>query len=288
MKSGLYFNELKELIKIYSSKEISTSEIINLELENEFALIWNISGNIKISFNNKDYEIKKNSISLISDIVKVEVNYSSDIEILIINKNFLYRNKLQKIISFYNILFYSSTFITSFQLSANKIEDKHFENTWDVLSYFVNKDGKSSELIVQNLLDYIFLLCVTKINSIDHNKLNSEFAVEVLRKFHILLEENFKEITEVKSYANLLSITPKTLYNISKRNNCAPPSQKIKNRRLILIKQLLETTEKSLKEIAEELNFCDIHSLSRFFKEETKISPSSYRKLIQKGKKDKF
>lgn len=288
MDNDLFSNKFKNSIRFFSVSELYTSEITSLNLKNEFAIVCNNSTSIKINFNNKDYEIIKNSITLISDIVQVDIDSIYDTKILIINKDFLYANKLEKIISYYNILFYSKTYLTSFQMSESKIEDKHFKNSWDLLDFFVNKNTEKCELLIQNLLDYIFFLCLTKVNNIDHTKLNDEFNVEVLRKFHILLEENFKEVTDVKSYANLLCITPKTLYNISKRNNVVSPSQKIKSRRLILIIQLLETTEKSLKEIAEELNFCDIHSLSRFFKEKTNISPSAYRKMIQKDKKDKF
>lgn len=288
MSNDLYKNEFKTAIKIYSTKATNLSKLITLDLKDEFVIIWNATAPLKIKINNKDFELNKDSISLINDIAKVQLEPATEIKILKIKKDFLYLGKPKKNISYYSKLFYSNTYLTSFQLCKNKVEDKHFKNTWDLLVLFYKSNENCNELIVQNLLDYILLLSTNKGESDLNNDLNNVFAIETLRKFHILIEENFKQITDVKSYANLLNITPKTLYNISKRNNIAPPSQKIKSRRLILIKQLLETTEKSLKEIAEELNFCDIHSLSRFFKIETKISPSAYRKLAQKGKNDKF
>lgn len=287
MSNDKYNNDIKT-INAYSIKPSEQSKFVNLKLNDEFAILWNASANFKTKINDKKFEISKDSITLLNDIVDVELEVLSEIKVLKIHKDLLFIDKPQKQISHYSMLFYSSTYLTTFQLSSNKVEDMHFKKTWDLLIYFTKNNLVNYELIVNNLFDYILLLSTNKAIVQKEWNFNNEFGIETLRRFHILVEENFKQITDVKSYANLLNVTPKTLYNISIRNNISPPSQKIKNRRLILIKQLLETTEKSLKEIAEELNFCDIHSLSRFFKTETKVSPSSYRKLTQKGKINKF
>lgn len=287
MSNDKYNNDIKT-INAYSIKPSEQSKFVNLKLNDEFAILWNASANFKTKINDKKFEISKDSITLLNDIVDVELEVLSEIKVLKIHKDLLFIDKPQKQISHYSMLFYSSTYLTTFQLSSNKVEDMHFKKTWDLLIYFTKNNIVNYELIVNNLFDYILLLSTNKAIVQKEWNFNNEFGIETLRRFHILVEENFKQITDVKSYANLLNVTPKTLYNISIRNNISPPSQKIKNRRLILIKQLLETTEKSLKEIAEELNFCDIHSLSRFFKTETKVSPSSYRKLTQKGKINKF
>lgn len=288
MSNKFYHNDVENTIKIYSTRELGLKEKINLNLKEEFAIIWNTNAPLKIKINNKDFELEEDSISLVNDLTKIKLEPISEIRILKIKKDFLYLGKPKKNISYYSMLFYSNTYLTTYQLSKDKIEDKHFKRTWELLVYFTKNIENSNNIIILNLLDYILLSSFNKIEDEYNGNFKNEFEIETLRKFHILVEQNFKQITDVKSYANLLNVTPKTLYNISKRNNIAPPSQKIKRRRLILIKQLLETTEKSLKEIAEDLSFSDIHSLSRFFKIETKISPSAYRKLVQKGKIDKF
>ena len=57
-----------------------------------------------------------------------------------------------------------------------------------------------------------------------------------------------------------------------------------RQKRLGYAKQLLETTDFSVQDIGEMLNFSDVYSFSRFFKENTGCSPSAYRKEKRREK----
>lgn len=58
------------------------------------------------------------------------------------------------------------------------------------------------------------------------------------------------------------------------------PSQLINERVILEAKKLLHLTYKSIKEIAQELNFEDEFYFSRYFKKNVGVSPSSYRKNV--------
>lgn len=55
-----------------------------------------------------------------------------------------------------------------------------------------------------------------------------------------------------------------------------------RNKRLLYIKNALKTTNLSVTDLSEKLNFTDIYSFSRFFKTHTGYSPTEYRKKEEK------
>jgi AraC-like DNA-binding protein len=100
----------------------------------------------------------------------------------------------------------------------------------------------------------------------------------IFTKFIKLLEGNFKQERRVGWYAEQLNITPKylseTIKNVSRRT----PNEWIDNYVTIEMRIQLRNSTKSIKEIAEEMNFANQSFLGKYFKEHVGISPSEYRK----------
>ena len=83
---------------------------------------------------------------------------------------------------------------------------------------------------------------------------------------------------EVSFYANELCISTKYLTSIC-RNETKDSAKKIIDDFMILeIKVLLQSTELTVQEIADKLNFPDQSYLGRYFKRHEGISPMEYRK----------
>ena len=100
----------------------------------------------------------------------------------------------------------------------------------------------------------------------------------IFTKFIKLLEGNFKQERRVGWYAEQLNITPKylseTIKNVSRRT----PNEWIDNYVTTEMRIQLRNSTKSIKEIAEEMNFANQSFLGKYFKEHVGISPSEYRK----------
>ena len=90
--------------------------------------------------------------------------------------------------------------------------------------------------------------------------------MDVVRKFALLLEGNFRQEHEVKFYAAALNKSPKTLSNVFALLKQPAPSVLIRNRIILEAKRYLHYTEKSAKEISYELVFESPAHFSRFFK----------------------
>ena len=110
-----------------------------------------------------------------------------------------------------------------------------------------------------------------------------EKAFDIVRRFYILVDQNFREKKQVQDYANLLFRSPKTLSNLFSSCGVPSPLRIIHERVEAEAKRLLLYTPKSAKEISELLGFEDLSTFSRFFKKMTGESVSDFRKSNTTG-----
>jgi AraC family transcriptional regulator, transcriptional activator of pobA len=94
----------------------------------------------------------------------------------------------------------------------------------------------------------------------------SEDKLDLVRKFNLLLEANFRTQHEVQFYAQALNRSPKTLTNLFGLYNYPSPSRLIQRRIILEAKRYLYYTDKSAKEVAADLGFTSAAHFSRFFK----------------------
>ena len=100
----------------------------------------------------------------------------------------------------------------------------------------------------------------------------------IFANFIRLLEQHFRQERRVSWYAEQLCITPKYLSEIVKQVSKRTPNEWIDNYVILEIRVLLKNSTKSIKEIAEELQFPNQSFLGKYFKEHIGVSPSLYRK----------
>lgn len=101
--------------------------------------------------------------------------------------------------------------------------------------------------------------------------------MEIIRKFSLLLEINFRTRHEVQFYARSMNKSPKTLANLFGLCNYPSPSELIRQRILLEAKRYLYFSDKSAKEVAEDLGFTSSAHFSRFFKAGTGRNFSEYK-----------
>ena len=109
-----------------------------------------------------------------------------------------------------------------------------------------------------------------------------EKAFDIVRKFHVLVDNNYKEKKRVQDYADMLFRSPKTLSNLFASYELPSPLRIIHERISAEAKRLLLYTDKSAKEISEILGFEDLATFSRFFKKMEGKSISEYRKETER------
>ena len=79
-------------------------------------------------------------------------------------------------------------------------------------------------------------------------------------------------------YAQQLSISPKYLSLVVKRISGRTALEWIENYVTMELRVVLKNSTKSIKEIAEDMNFPNQSFLGKYFKEHVGMTPSKYRK----------
>lgn len=125
------------------------------------------------------------------------------------------------------------------------------------------------------LKNHLFLLCVLCMRNTPSNSVKQIENQDVYQKFRRLLRNNFREIKKVKDYAEKLHVSEKKLNEIVNAKTGQSCSQIIYNQIILEAKRLLRTNI-STKETAYALNFDDPAHFSKFFKNQTGISPSKF------------
>ena len=112
----------------------------------------------------------------------------------------------------------------------------------------------------------------------NENESTRKRADALFAKFISLLEENFRTERRVSWYAEQMDITPKYLSEMVKQVSKRTPNDWIDSYVLLEIRVMLKNTTKTMKEIADAINFPNQSFFGKFFKEHMGMSPTEYRK----------
>ena len=156
------------------------------------------------------------------------------------------------------------TFKEYFQVIKQKIGDKE--------NYF-HKD------LIRTLLLAMFYDVGNIIYRVKENDKPQSRAETIFTNFIKMVEANYRHERRVGWYAQQLCITPKYLSETVKAASKRTPNEWIDNYVTMELRVILKNSSKSIKEIAEEMNFPNQSFLGKYFKEHVGLSPSKYRKL---------
>ncbi|MCM1033638.1 MAG: helix-turn-helix domain-containing protein [Odoribacter sp.] len=104
----------------------------------------------------------------------------------------------------------------------------------------------------------------------------------IVNDFLGLLNRYYTHHHNVAFYAEKLNITPNYLNIITKRNIGSTAKEQINLQLCLVTKMLLDTTDLTIKEIAEKLHYDDPSYLCRIFRKQTGLSPIKYRNKQRK------
>jgi AraC family transcriptional regulator, transcriptional activator of pobA len=102
-------------------------------------------------------------------------------------------------------------------------------------------------------------------------------AVQLARKFRILVRREFKTLKSPSAYAGLLNISPGYLTEVIRKVTGKSAQHLIHQEVLIEAKRLLSFTQLSVKEIAYELGYGDHTYFSRLFSKVEGCPPTEFR-----------
>ncbi len=101
-----------------------------------------------------------------------------------------------------------------------------------------------------------------------------------IREYEDLIETQFLTVRQIKTYADLMNLTPNHLNHICKKVLGKTASQLLHERIIIEGQRLLTHTTHSIQEIAFQLGFDDPSYFGRFFKKHAGQTPVDFRQSL--------
>lgn len=166
-------------------------------------------------------------------------------------------------------------------INLSPAESEVIQSCFKSIIYEYEGSSREKNFVLCNLLSILLLrirdIYRTHVKELRKNISRSE---QLANRFKQLVEKHFIEIRTVKVYAALLYISPNHLSDIVTSTFGRPPLQIIHDILLLEAKVQLNSTSKSISEIAHYLKFKDSPHFSHFIKKNTGHSPQLLRKNL--------
>jgi len=233
-------------------------------------------GKALVSVNFKNYLLKPNEILILSeDSITVFLRVSEEFNMFYCLMDKAFASEVA-----YNLPSRLFSFLWESPLCVPKEAELPLLVMWlGLLQHITQGSGGLQYVMLRNHLQNFFLNVAERIppeNSLPHHKYSRK---EILCwKFWDMVGKYCKKYRDVAYYAKELCITPFYLAQITKQLFNDSPKDLINRQVILEIKALLNSTDISIKEIAEKLNFEDPSYMNRYFKRQTGMSLSEYRK----------
>ena len=175
----------------------------------------------------------------------------------------------------------SSLFLFARSHPVMRLEPKEIETFKEYFQVIQEKIGDKDNHFRKDLVRTLLLAMFYDLGNIiyrvqQHDKPRTR-AEAIFTDFIRMVEANCRRERRVAWYAQQLDITPKYLSETVKNVSRRTPNEWIDNYIMMEMRVMLKNTTKSIKEIAEELNFPNQSFLGKFFKDHMGVSPSDYR-----------
>lgn len=159
----------------------------------------------------------------------------------------------------------------------NDEELQTMKNYYSMLQQTVRmKDNPHRTEIVKHLIQAFFYSSSYQFHKIPDIKKQTKQEM-LVEKFLNLAQSNYKKYRTLDFYADELCLTPKYLSKVIKDNSGLSANGWIDNYVILEAKALLKSTNMTIQQISDELNFPSQSFFGKYFKRNVGISPQKYR-----------
>ncbi len=239
-------------------------------------IAWNNGGDQKVTIDGVTSIFPSQSILPL--MVNQSFNFEKTEQIIAwqYNRNFYCIVDHDKEVSCVGFLFYGSADTMFINL------DEQQQRKLNLLLQVFIDEFDDKDIIQRDMLQMILkrlIIIITRLAKKQYltNPALTDDKLDVLRKFNLMVENNYRKEHTVQFYAGQLYKSPKTLANYFALYNHKSPLAVIQERIILEAKRLLMYTDKSAKEIAYDLGYNDAAYFRNFFKKQSGLSPSDFR-----------
>lgn len=232
------------------------------------------AGTLKI--NHHQYDLKPNMIiSIFPNNISKMIKVSDDflLEVMFFSRDYFSSIPLR---------LEKDIFIEIIENPVIEVEKQVVYNILELHSIIIKQHHEAlayKEEIIQSLVQALMLEVASfyKTGKIKGILKKSSREDEVTKKFFLLLIDNFRTEKKLNFYADKLCLTPNYLSSIIKKVTGNSFQEWIQIVIITEAKNQLKTTDQSILQISENLNFANPSFFGRFFKQYVGMTPLHYR-----------
>ncbi|WP_245224606.1 AraC family transcriptional regulator [Pedobacter ginsenosidimutans] len=230
-----------------------------------------------VSLNEKQINISDNSIIFISPYQKR--NWQLDVErlevtTLIFQEEFLNDFFADKLFTYRLLYFYQLSFPLTITIDHEDLR-KYCKFLAEIKTELIDSKFDSSH-IIRSLTYYLLQSLNRQYASQYRLPLNVDGNTQIPFLFKNLIELHFKEKQRIGDYTEMLGVSRISLNKAVKAQFQITASQLLKQRLLFEIQDQILHSNRTINEIAYDLNFSEPNNLMRFFKVQTGMTTSEF------------
>ena len=176
----------------------------------------------------------------------------------------------------------SSLFVVARMQPVMKLEDDEIETFKEYFQVVRQKIIDNHNHFRKDLIRTLMLAMFYDVGNVIYRVKNFDESLrrseKVFTNFLKMVEENCRKERRVAWYAQQQNITPKYLSEAVKRVSGRTAVEWVENYVTMELRVLLKNSTKTIKEIANEMNFPNQSFLGKYFREHVGVTPSECRK----------
>lgn len=241
-----------------------------------------VEGEMEVSIDTKTFRLTPSSLMTISPHLNVKLgSLSEDFRCYVIT---IQQELLTKAFYVKNVLSIKSIL---YQSPVIKLDEKAmalFVHYFSFLAQIHERlNGKHPDIIRCHLMALLMSLnALYKSHEMEVSDETLTRSKIICHDFVELVRRHYAEEHQLKFYADKLFITPKHLMAVIKKNLGKNPKSFIDEALIADAKLQLKTTDLSVKQVCDRLNFPNPSFFGKFFKQHVGISPNVYRRGLGK------
>jgi len=240
-----------------------------------YKILWAREKDCSIMLDGYKVDLKKHQVLFSTTLNILEIPMEAGVLAIVFNREFYCIRDHDHEVSCNGILFMGSSQSPVISLSEKEIDS--FETMFSVFKEeFETRDHIQGEML-RVMLKRLLIKSTRLVKKIPSVKELPNSQMELMRKFHILVELHFREKHKVTDYAELLFKSPKTISNIFKKAGYSSPLTFINERIILEAKRLLLFSDKTAEQISYELGYKEAGHFSKFFKSHCGLPPVEFR-----------
>ncbi|MDM1044836.1 AraC family transcriptional regulator [Myroides sp. 1354] len=291
MTSFLDLNQLYELHQLDSSlkgegvfivdhKDVPTRQYAYSRHQFEGLLLgFVLRGTMKTQVHFSEYEVHQGDVILALPHLMIDViAESEDIEIITIGLS----------LDFISSIPHVWEFVNSDKVRLNPLIHFHSDKQ-DLQREFIvylqkfyhsNLSDKKNEILRHHILALIHMVVEAHREEENQEYLLKDRSATIIDKFYTLVSKYAVVQRDIGFYADKLNLTAPYLTTLLAQKTGKSALKWIDHVVILQAKSLLKTTDLSVKEISNRLNFNDASLFCRYFKRHTTLSPNGFRRQL--------